>query len=69
MRVFGKEDREVTGRDRHPRVGPVIEVPDVLVGVASPQDPTVVIWKPLKQVLPNYWLTAFPDEIDPGWTA
>ena len=29
---------------------------------------TVVVWKPLKVVLPDYWMTAFPDEIDAAWT-
>lgn len=43
--------------------------PDVLVAVAAPGDPTQVVWKALKDVLPDYWLTAFPDEIDAGWTA
>jgi cytidine deaminase len=27
------------------------------------------VWKTLKDVLPDYWMTAFPDEIDPAWTA
>lgn len=43
--------------------------PKVLVAVADRQDPTVVVWKPLRDVLPDYWMTAFPDEVDPGWTA
>jgi cytidine deaminase len=43
--------------------------PDVLVAVADTRDPTLVVWKTLKEVLPDYWMTAFPDEIDPGWTA
>lgn len=43
--------------------------PDVLVAVASLHDATKVVWKTLKDVLPDYWMTAFPDEIDPGWTA
>lgn len=42
--------------------------PGVLVAVADRSDPTVVVWKPLKDVLPDYWMTAFPDEIDAGWT-
>jgi cytidine deaminase len=42
--------------------------PNVLVAVADVEDPTLVVWKPLKDVLPNYWMTAFPAEIDPGWT-
>ena len=43
--------------------------PDVLVAVAGVDDPTVVVWKPLKVVLPDYWMTVFPDAIDAGWTA
>lgn len=43
--------------------------PDVIVAVAHPKDPTVIMWKPLKDVLPDYWMTAFPEEIDPAWTA
>lgn len=42
--------------------------PTVLVAVADLEDPTVAVWKPMKDVLPDYWMTAFPDEIDPGWT-
>lgn len=41
--------------------------PEVLVAVADRQDPTAIVWKPLKDVLPDYWMTAFPDEIDPAW--
>jgi cytidine deaminase len=26
------------------------------------------VWKTLRDVLPDYWKTAFPDEIDAGWT-
>jgi cytidine deaminase len=43
--------------------------PSVLVAVADPSDPTLVVWKTLKDVLPDYWMTAFPDEIDPYWTS
>lgn len=43
--------------------------PDVLVAVADREDPTNVVWKPLKDVLPDYWMTVFPDELAPGWTA
>jgi len=25
------------------------------------------VWKTLKNVLPNYWMTAFPDEVDKSW--
>jgi cytidine deaminase len=42
--------------------------PGVLVAVADRSDPTVVVWKTLRDVLPDYWMTAFPDEIDAGWT-
>jgi cytidine deaminase len=43
--------------------------PEVLVAVADPTDATTAIWKPLHSVLPDYWMTAFPDEIDPGWSS
>jgi cytidine deaminase len=43
--------------------------PDVLVAVADRSDPTIVVWKALKDVLPDYWMTAFPDEVDAGWTS
>lgn len=42
--------------------------PGVLVAVAAPDDPTALVWKELREVLPDYWMTAFPDEVDPGWT-
>ena len=42
--------------------------PNVLVAVADVVDPTRVVWKRMKDVLPNYWMTAFSEEIDPGWT-
>ncbi|MDQ6822583.1 MAG: cytidine deaminase, partial [Actinomycetota bacterium] len=42
--------------------------PNLLVAVADVDDPTQVVWKPLKRVLPDYWMTAFPAEIDAGWT-
>ena len=42
--------------------------PSVLVAVADVEDPSRVVWKPLKDVLPDYWMTAFPDEIASGWT-
>lgn len=42
--------------------------PSVLVAIAGVDDPALVVWKPLKDVLPDYWMTAFPDEIDAGWT-
>ncbi|GAB3766823.1 cytidine deaminase [Microlunatus parietis] len=34
--------------------------PDVLAAVAEPADPTVPRWLPLRDLLPHYWLTAFP---------
>ncbi len=42
--------------------------PRVLVGVADRSDASRVVWKPLSDVLPDYWMTVFPDEIDAGWT-
>jgi cytidine deaminase len=42
--------------------------PNVLVAVADVDDPTRVVWKTLKHALPDYWMTAFSDEIDAGWT-
>ena len=41
--------------------------PDVLVGVAGRGDPTQVMWKPLREVLPDYWMTVFPGEVTDGW--
>jgi cytidine deaminase len=41
--------------------------PNVLVAVAAAEDPTLVVWKPLKEVLPDYWMTVFPEQIDAGW--
>jgi cytidine deaminase len=41
--------------------------PNVLVAVADPGDPEAPIWKPLKEVLPDYWMTVFPDQIDADW--
>ena len=38
--------------------------PDVLVAVADEADPTGVQWATLKDVLPHYWLTVFPDETE-----
>jgi cytidine deaminase len=38
--------------------------PDVLVAVADETDPTVVQWVTLKDVLPHYWLTVFPEETE-----
>ncbi|WP_460819970.1 cytidine deaminase [Nocardioides korecus] len=42
--------------------------PGVLVAVADPDDATVPVWKELRDVLPNDWMTAFPSEVDPAWT-
>jgi cytidine deaminase len=42
--------------------------PSMLVAVADADDPTVVVWKPLGELLPNYWLTVFPEEITASWT-
>jgi cytidine deaminase len=42
--------------------------PTVLVAVAGRTDPTAIVWKRLVDILPDYWMTAFPDEIDAGWT-
>jgi cytidine deaminase len=41
--------------------------PSVLVAVADAEDPVMVVWKPLKDVLPNYWMAAFPGAIDAAW--
>jgi cytidine deaminase len=38
--------------------------PDVLVAVADEADPTRVEWATLKDVLPHYWLTVFPEETE-----
>ena len=43
--------------------------PGVLVAVADRDDPTTVVWKTLKDILPDYWMTSFPDEVDAGWLA
>jgi cytidine deaminase len=42
--------------------------PDVAVAVADEADATRVRWLPLKEALPHYWMTAFPDELD-GWSS
>src|SRR5262245_34736363 len=34
--------------------------PGVLVAIPGRQDPTRVVWKTLKDVLPDYWMTSFP---------
>lgn len=41
--------------------------PAVLVGAAAPEDPTQVVWKALRDVLPDYWMTVFPGEFTGGW--
>jgi len=41
--------------------------PAVMVGVADSRDSTVIVWKVLKDVLPDYWMTAVPAEVAPGW--
>lgn len=41
--------------------------PAVQVAVADRHDATVVVWKDLAEVLPDYWMTAFPDEVDARW--
>jgi cytidine deaminase len=42
--------------------------PDVLVAVADEADATRVRWLPLKEALPHYWMTVFPDELD-SWSS
>jgi cytidine deaminase len=42
--------------------------PNVQVAVAHADDPELVVWKPLKEIFPDYWMTVFPDEIDPAWS-
>jgi cytidine deaminase len=42
--------------------------PHVLVAVPDRHDVTAVVWKGLKELLPDYWLAAFLDEVDAGWT-
>lgn len=41
--------------------------PGVLVAVADPRDAAAVVWKSLRDVLPDYWMSAFPNEVQPGW--
>ena len=36
--------------------------PDVLVAVPDAADRTGVRWVTLREALPHYWLSAFPDE-------
>jgi cytidine deaminase len=42
--------------------------PDVLVAVADAADATRVQWLPLKEALPHFWMTVFPDELD-SWSS
>ena len=37
--------------------------PEVLVAVAAKSNPSSVEWRTLREVLPHYWMTVFPDEI------
>ena len=41
---------------------------DVLIAVAAVDDPTAVQSVRLREALPHYWITAFPDELT-GWDA
>src|SRR4051794_40172990 len=41
---------------------------DVLIAVAGPDDPTAVQWVRLREALPHYWMTAFPEDLT-GWEA
>lgn len=41
--------------------------PGVLVAVAERDDPTIIVWKTLRDVLPDYWMTAIPEELDQAW--
>ncbi len=41
--------------------------PQVLVAVADAKDPCRIIWKRLGEILPDYWMAAFPGEVDAGW--
>jgi cytidine deaminase len=43
--------------------------PNVLVAVADAQDPALVVWKRLREALPDYCMTVFPDELNAAWTA
>lgn len=39
--------------------------PEVLAAVASIADPREVVWKQLRDVLPDAWMTAFPEQLPP----
>lgn len=41
--------------------------PDVLVAVANREDATQIVWKSLRDVLPDYWMSAFPEELSCRW--
>lgn len=41
--------------------------PYVLVGVAGGEDPTRVVWKPLREALPDYCMTVFSDDASVRW--
>jgi cytidine deaminase len=42
--------------------------PMVLAAVPSADNPTEVVWKQLRDLLPDAWMTAFPQEL-PGWAS
>jgi cytidine deaminase len=41
--------------------------PEVLVAVADQNDPTGVVWKRLKAVLPDFWQIAFAEDSSNPW--
>lgn len=41
--------------------------PELLAAVADPRDPTAAVWKRLGDLLPDYWMSAFADEVDRAW--
>lgn len=41
--------------------------PGVLAAVADPRDSARIVWKELRELLPDYWLRVFPDEAPRGW--
>lgn len=41
--------------------------PQVRVAVADPDNLSTIVWKRLREALPDYRMTAFPDEISSGW--
>jgi cytidine deaminase len=42
--------------------------PELLAAVPAADDATVVAWKRFRKLLPDYWMSAFPDELGPGWS-